>query len=190
MLSSHRSKIHVIDDDEAITDLIVDMLSISGHEVTNSASVEDALQNMETSQYDVVITDIFMPGMGGVEGIKAIRTLQPSVKIIAISGGFTNMPSGDALKAMQKIGADATLAKPFEIDELKKLVESFLKEPTTEDLDCAAVLNKALAHIGNKNERLTLPLLMEYKGCHKTHPTCPYKGDDCAVQDVLKGLLL
>jgi len=97
-------------------------LEISGYLAALSSSAEEAIKRLEKQQCDVVITDIFMPGMGGIEGIKAIRQIAPNVKIIAVSGGFSDMPSNDALLAAQKLGADATLAKPFEFDALEATI--------------------------------------------------------------------
>jgi len=57
------------------------------------------------------------------------------------------------------------------------------------NVECAPTLQLALRHIESNSDMLVLPILEGYLGCNKRHRTCPYKGEDCAVQDVIRGLL-
>jgi hypothetical protein len=56
-------------------------------------------------------------------------------------------------------------------------------------LDCSRDLKTALMHIDQHQAKLALTLLTAWQGCHKTHPNCPFRGEDCAVQDVIVGFL-
>lgn len=116
----------VIDDDPGMTDLISFSLTDRGYQVVVSFAMEVALGQFEHMNYDLVITDIFMNGMGGIEGIQRIRSMQPNTKIIAISGGYASMTPEKALQAASKIGADAALAKPFTAEELEQAVSGLL----------------------------------------------------------------
>ena len=116
----------VIDDDPGMTDLISFSLTDRGYQVVVSFAMEAALGQFEHMNYDLVITDIFMNGMGGIEGIQRIRSMQPNTKIIAISGGYASMTPEQTLQAASKIGADAALAKPFTVEELEQAVSGLL----------------------------------------------------------------
>ena len=56
-----------------------------------------------------------------------------------------------------------------------------------QNLDCAKDLNLALKHIEVASHMLASTFLEKYKGCHERHTICPYRGEDCAVQDVIDG---
>ena len=116
----------VIDDDPGMTDLISFSLTDRGYQVVVSFAMEAALGQFEHMNYDLVITDIFMNGMGGIEGIQRIRSMQPNTKIIAISGGYASMTPEQTLQAASKIGADTALAKPFTTEELEQAVSGLL----------------------------------------------------------------
>lgn len=118
----------VIEDSPAMADIISYTLSQSGYQVVVSFNMEDALKNFENSIYDLIISDIFMEGMGGVEGIAQIRKLQPNARIIAISGGYSGISPEDALQAASKMGADTILPKPFELDALEQMVSDLLQK--------------------------------------------------------------
>ncbi len=116
----------VIDDDPEIVDLISSAINGPKFQVVVSFSMEDALWQFEHSNYDLIISDIYMVGMGGIEGIQKIKHLQPNSKIIAISGGYASMSPEQTLHAAKKIGADIVLPKPFRLDELDLAIESLL----------------------------------------------------------------
>ena len=98
--------------------------------------MEDALRDFDRIKFDLVVTDIFMAGMGGIEGIQRMREIRPDVKILATSAGYSEMSPGAALKAAEKIGADAILPKPFALDELRRTV-AVLSDEGNEESDGA-----------------------------------------------------
>jgi DNA-binding response OmpR family regulator len=113
----------VVEDDKDTVEIIARALSRQGFRVTMSLNMEDALTDFVRLDYGLVVTDIFMAGMGGIEGIQKMRALRPKVKILATSAGYSEMTSDAALKAAEMIGADAILPKPFSIDDLRAVVE-------------------------------------------------------------------
>ncbi len=127
MSLKRRPCILVIDDDSDITEFIAVVLSAQDYQVTVAHSVEEGLVGFATLEYDVVFMDLFMDGVGGIEGIKVIRKSASEVPIVAISAGYRDMPPDDALKAALKIGADKALAKPFTADDLAHLTAEVLK---------------------------------------------------------------
>lgn len=114
----------VVDDDTAIAEYIARILKQIGYEPTTCSAIEEALELMPLTTADIVVTDIFMRGMGGIEGIRKIRDTYPQTKILAMSGGWGGSDVNGAINAAQKIGADTGIAKPFSKSEFIEAVES------------------------------------------------------------------
>jgi CheY-like chemotaxis protein len=108
-----RKRILIVDDNPVICDVVGDMLGKKGYQTLIVGDMEAALSELEINSFDVVVADIFLPGIGGIEGIKRLREKWPETKIIAISGGLLGMNQEDALNAARKVGADQVLKKPF-----------------------------------------------------------------------------
>jgi len=120
----------VVEDDKNTVDIISRALSREGFRVTMALNMEDALKDFGRLDYALVVTDIFMAGMGGIKGIQEMRRLRPETKILATSAGYSEMTPDAALKAAEKIGADAILAKPFSLDDLRAKVAEFFPAAT------------------------------------------------------------
>ena len=117
----------VIDDENFVRKTICDNLKLSGYQIASAANDEEGLKMIEASALPgVVITDIIMPGMSGLEVISEIRKSYPSIKVIAISGGGRIKESEDLLEKARELGANATLSKPIDLDELERAVEELL----------------------------------------------------------------
>jgi CheY-like chemotaxis protein len=112
----------VIEDDSSLRRTLVRMLVRAGHEVVEAANGKIALEKMAERPVDLVITDLIMPEMEGIETIRALVRLYPSLPIIAMSGG-TRHSTDSYLRMAEKLGAKRTLAKPF---EPRELLESIL----------------------------------------------------------------
>ena len=110
-------RILVIDDEALVRATIDAVLSAKGHAVTLATNGRDAMAQLRSAAFDLVITDLIMPEMEGIETIIAIRKELPGLHILAISGGG-RMQVGDFLDMAGKLGADAVLRKPFTPDEL------------------------------------------------------------------------
>ena len=126
MSQDSRSRILIVDDDTSILELSVRALRKSKFDIVMADRMEEALAGFGADSCDLVITDIFMPGLGGIEGIRKMREAWPEVKILAISAGFAEMSSASALDAARKIGADSVLPKPFGPAELRDAVSDIL----------------------------------------------------------------
>jgi len=115
----------VIDDDAMICDLLRRTLERAGYRVTEAHDGQMALNAHKASPADLVITDMIMPGMEGIQTIMEFRRLNPALKIIAMSGGGMGK-STDYLNMAKKFGAFHTLGKPFTIEKITKLVAEVL----------------------------------------------------------------
>jgi PAS domain S-box-containing protein len=113
----------VVDDEEAVRGLLQDMLG-DRYRVLVAADGREALETIEGEpNLDLVITDLVMPNLEGIETIQAIRKLRPGLKIVAMSGAF----GGHFLKSAKVLGADAALMKPIQVDTLRKTLSELLK---------------------------------------------------------------
>lgn len=119
----------LIDDDDGIRNAASRYLRMLGHEVTEAGDGARALRLAQGSPVDLVITDINMPEMDGIEVILAVTENKPGVPVIAISGGG-RMPKDVLLASAGLLGAVETLAKPFELSELMQAVERGLASRT------------------------------------------------------------
>mgnify|MGYP001486876547 FL=1 len=117
------ARILVVDDEEGIRTLIRNMLVREGHQVTTACDGVEALRVVDSQAVDLVITDLIMPEMEGVEMISELRRRFPAIKIIAMSGGGMG-GAVDYLRLAKALGAGQTLAKPFTREVLLKMVEA------------------------------------------------------------------
>jgi CheY-like chemotaxis protein len=102
------ARILIVDDDELDRTLLRAMLSTEGHEVVQAVDGEEGLASLGATPIDVVITDLQMPKVHGLELISVLRGVSPRPAIVAVSG------TGEAqLDMAEAIGADATLSKPL-----------------------------------------------------------------------------
>jgi CheY-like chemotaxis protein len=112
----------IIDDDRQMRRLLIRILNGPGHTVHEAQDGRGGIALFQQHHPALVITDIVMPDMEGIETILALRKAEPDLPIIAISGGSDPL----YLKAAATLGATAALAKPFAANELLLLVEGML----------------------------------------------------------------
>ena len=122
----------VIDDDRPMVNLIAAIVMSQGHQPTTSSDVVTGLSGFRPGLYDLVISDIFMEGAGGIEGIKQIRQIDPAVPIIAVSAGYNDMAPEKAVMAAEKIGANYGVAKPFTPEDMAQLINQALGQSSEE----------------------------------------------------------
>jgi len=110
----NKGKIHIIDDEPIIHEVLGDLLTSEGYAVVNSANGEEALEKHSAQTFDLILLDLLMPGMDGIEVLKLLKKRDPRSVIIIITA-YASVES--AISAM-KIGAFDYVQKPFKHDEL------------------------------------------------------------------------
>lgn len=110
-------RILLVDDEEALRDSVAFFLTSSGFEVSTASNGKQALEACEAQRPDLVITDLIMPDMEGVETIVRLREDFGDLPIIAMSGGW-QAAEVDLLELATELGATQVLAKPFDCDDL------------------------------------------------------------------------
>ncbi len=114
----------VVDDEKEVRDLLCDGLSEFGYRCTPVGGGPEALRQMEVGQYSVVLTDINMPGMNGIQLLENIRHLHSDVDVILITG---SRDAEMAIRALRR-GASDYLTKPFHLDEVRLTVQRTLEK--------------------------------------------------------------
>ncbi|HEU4389586.1 MAG TPA: sigma-54 dependent transcriptional regulator [Blastocatellia bacterium] len=118
-----RQPILIVEDEPPMSELLSSFFSDRGYEVDVNGSGEEALQYLEARNYGLVITDIKLPGMSGLELLARINIDWPEVAVVMMTA-FGSISS--AVESM-KLGADDYIAKPFQLDELALTVEKTLE---------------------------------------------------------------
>lgn len=122
------AKILVVDDDPEFGTMLVRMLGRAGHSVRLTRRGRDVIDHAAARGFDLLLTDIFMPDIEGLELIRWLRRNQPGLGIIAMSGGALRLSGYDPLRNAAVFGADAVIAKPFEPEALADAVATVLAQ--------------------------------------------------------------
>lgn len=115
-------KILIVDDNTVLLEMLNEALVEKGFDVLCCNDGEVAQQKYSEFKPDIVLTDIVMPGIDGIELLLGLRKINPNIKIIAMSGG--NRGHAETyLHMAEKLGANIALVKPFEISELLEQIK-------------------------------------------------------------------
>ncbi len=109
-----KTRVLIVDDEEEFVNALSKRLRIRDYDVTTSLSGEEALEKMKHYLFDVVILDVAMPGMSGIETLREIKKIKPLTEVIMLTGHAT---VESAIEGM-KLGAFDYLLKPCETDDL------------------------------------------------------------------------
>ncbi|HEY7783171.1 MAG TPA: response regulator, partial [Pyrinomonadaceae bacterium] len=122
-MSSHsRSRILIVDDEEDINEILSDLLS-DKYDCVSANSAEEALDHLKQNTFELVISDITMPGMSGLEMIPQVKSLNPHTVVVMISGMQTVESAIEALR----LGAFDYLMKPFDLRQVEAVVKRALE---------------------------------------------------------------
>jgi len=126
---SSQGIIHIIDDEPVIRDVLTQLLTSEGYEVELSSSGGEALEKFPSQSFDVVLLDLLMPGLDGLEVLRRIKRLDPLAAVIIITA-YGSVES--AIEAM-KIGALDYVQKPFKHDDLLLALEKAVAHKRLQD---------------------------------------------------------
>jgi len=117
------SRILVIDDEDVIRLLVVEILEAVGHKVTSAENAERALQLLDDAEFDLIVSDVVMPGLSGLELLELVRARRASLPVVLVTGAGTY----DTLSQALTRGAAGLVTKPFAHTELQSAVEHALE---------------------------------------------------------------
>ena len=122
--SMSQKKILIVDDDEAVRSILAELVRIFGFNSETSSGGYDALNRVDKSPYDLIITDINMPDLNGLELIKKVKESHPEIDLIAITGFDMDYRYTDVIE----MGASDFIVKPFENNELQAKINRVFRE--------------------------------------------------------------
>ncbi|MCP4129555.1 MAG: response regulator [bacterium] len=140
-----KMKLLIIDDENVVLQSSLRILRDKGFEIDTASTGEEGLEKTEEKKYDIVITDLMMPGIGGMDVLKILREKQPDVSVIIFTGFATVETAREALK----LGAFDYIPKPFTPEEFRSVVDNAVQscagnEDDSEMLDLMAIVSHDL----------------------------------------------
>jgi len=148
-------KIVVVDDEERAVEGLVDLLKLDGFTVIGFSRPVQVLAHLQREPVDLLLTDLKMPEVDGIELLRRVRSLDPSVSVVMITGQGT---VNDAVAAM-KAGADDYLIKPINIDELEITIDRVYEKRQL--LAQNRILREAVASQSGQSDFIGRSLVME-----------------------------
>lgn len=121
-----KKKVLIVDDQNGIRILLMEVFSTEGYTMYQAANGKIALEIVENDVPDLVLLDMKIPGMDGLEILKHIKEMNPSIKVIMM----TAYGELDMIKEATELGALMHFTKPFDIDEMRVAVNMQLKDDT------------------------------------------------------------
>jgi two-component system response regulator PilR (NtrC family) len=118
------AKILVVDDEKSMRDFLSIMLNKEGYEVSTAGNGEDALRAVQAEIFDLVITDVKMPRMDGLEVLKMVKDVSPETVVLMITAFATTETAVEAMK----LGAYDYITKPFKVEEIKLVIRKALEK--------------------------------------------------------------
>ena len=142
------TRLLIIDDDEGLRSLLRDLLVEAGYTVDTASCGEEALKMIRVSTYDLVVTDLRMKGMHGFKVIKEVKSIDPGVDVIVITGYSSVSSAVESMKA----GATDYITKPFNSDHIKMVVDKNMERRQFQRLASEREFYKALSNIDGLTE--------------------------------------
>lgn len=162
-------KILVVDDEEIVLKFACDALRTQGHSVEGVLSAQEALRRIKEEKYDFILTDIKMPEMDGVELIKAVHGINPTIGALFMTG----YASLDTAKEAIQEGAYDYILKPFDLHEIRSAVADAIRKRRRvrenargEELSRLSDLYKILYTAGDRKGLLKWSLGFALMQCH------------------------
>ncbi|MEQ8274109.1 MAG: response regulator transcription factor [Deltaproteobacteria bacterium] len=130
-----RKRILVVEDDEAVREGLVDAMDFEGYQTFEAGTFEDANRAAVSTDVDLVLLDLVLPGGSGLDVLKTIRSTRPTLPVIIL----TALGQEDDRVTGLKLGADDYVLKPFSLKELVARVEAVLRRSAERPTDVAEV---------------------------------------------------
>ena len=117
-------KILLVEDNVMNSKLVQDILKLGNYQITSTGNGRDALAILENESFDLILTDINLPKMDGVEFVHKFRETESNAKIVAMTSDMTARNG----KAFAEIGFDGHIQKPFKVSDFRQYIKTMLGE--------------------------------------------------------------
>lgn len=125
-MSKTNATILLVEDEELLRAGVQEMLEIQGFRVISAPNGQEALACLTLQPIDLVITDLVMPQMNGIDFVQQLRQIRPDVPVIVVSGSTRNIMQRYGIDTIQVPGANASLSKPFKSTDLLTQIRDLL----------------------------------------------------------------
>jgi GAF domain-containing protein len=116
----------VVDDEEEVADVVADIVTSAGHTAVVVTSGQEGVARLDRERFDVVLTDLAMPGMTGWQVARAVKDRAPEVPVVLMSGFGVEVAPED----LRTHGVDLVLAKPLQIQDVRRALAAIRRGPT------------------------------------------------------------
>jgi len=123
-MNKPRLKILLVDDDKSIREILAGLIAIFGHDYETAKDGVEAIAKLKQETFHIVLTDMIMPNIDGMELLKYINTNYPKIKVMVVTGYERTFSYTDVIKA----GASDFISKPFNTDELEAKINRLVRE--------------------------------------------------------------
>jgi len=124
-----KTRVLLVDDEKEFVEALSERLSLRDYDVTTSLSGDDAVEKVKNHLFDVIILDVLMPGMSGIETLREIKKIKPLIEVIMLTGNATVETAIEGLK----LGALDFLLKPCETDDLVAKIDRAYEKKAEHD---------------------------------------------------------
>ncbi len=121
----HRLRVLVVEDEDAVREMLIDLLAALGHDAVGASRGWDGLRLLNEQSFDFVFTDLSMPEMDGWTVARRVRELRPGAQVVLVTG----YAAGIELDAERASLVDTVVAKPFTLDELERTLRTQVGRP-------------------------------------------------------------
>ena len=167
-------RILVVDDDVTIRTPLSKFLRIYSYEVDEVSTGKEAVQSVTSGNYDIVLLDLILPDISGLDILKEIRKMRPRLPVIILTGFATIRSAVEATK----IGASEFITKPYNLEELEGTIRKCIEVKRMDHGIPRKELDFTLSSLSNPIRRNILKLLNENKGMHLMEITRELDIDD------------
>jgi DNA-binding response OmpR family regulator len=152
-------KVLIVDDDKELRAHLADILGGAGYEIDSAASGLEAIEKAIDTDFDLVLLDLMMPKMSGVDVLQELRKVAPRTRVIMLTAFATVENAVEVIKR----GASDYLIKPFKIDELLVRIRRVLEEAIFDSCGIKGDLDSILGSLSNSIRRRIIQILSARK---------------------------
>jgi two-component system response regulator FlrC len=174
-----KNRILVVDDDRAMRLALAESLESCGYDIVAAENGREALEKFKKGKFDLVVTDMKMPGMTGIEVLRSVKELSPEMPVILITAYGT---VGTAVEAMKE-GAAEFIMKPFSLDDLEAVVKRVLNTFTKKSLQKQEIVHPG-QRIITKDPKF-LSILETLKNVAKSKSSIMIQGESGTGKELL-----